>query len=356
MLEKQIQIPSLFGIKKSNRNFLEEESWGKNVFNSSFPTSLCCFFEDKQLKHNYLSIDKNGDYIIDECSVEHLFGISSKNDDIFFAFESVYTPFQTHVIGNLPRTDLVIQNSKDGKCMRGLEVKLTALPDNSTCNLEDSKFSSEIVVRPDSIVYLACYLIDALEDNLSKYLTVTSSDIVDWTEPSEVLKKTNEILTSLESISKEMYSKQLPFLLQPIWKTEGKSPRLTDNCLDVFVWSDAGFLWFITQIATSKVPPKTITRPLRTAVWLYKMLLDFSDNKIFDHKKIIDSLSFNTKNDKAFSANGKVTYSFLKCKNLEKPRIKKEHVKDIILGGGQNLLSPERRFDAIIYNSPELFE
>ena len=27
----------------------------------------------------------------------------------------------------------------------------------------------------------------------------------------------------------------------------------------------------------------------------------------------------------------------------------------IILGGGQNLLSPERRFDAIIFNSPELF-
>lgn len=30
-------------------------------------------------------------------------------------------------------------------------------------------------------------------------------------------------------------------------------------------------------------------------------------------------------------------------------------LKKIILGGGQNLLSPERRFDAIIYNSPDLF-
>jgi len=26
------------------------------------------------------------------------------------------------------------------------------------------------------------------------------------------------------------------------------------------------------------------------------------------------------------------------------------------LGGGQNLLSPERRFDAIIYSTPSLFE
>jgi hypothetical protein len=42
--------------------------------------------------------------------------------------------------------------------------------------------------------------------------------------------------------------------------------------------------------------------------------------------------------------------------NLTKPRIKKSDVRDIILGGGQNLLSPERRFDAIIVNSPELFD
>jgi hypothetical protein len=43
------------------------------------------------------------------------------------------------------------------------------------------------------------------------------------------------------------------------------------------------------------------------------------------------------------------------CAELTKPRIKKKEIRKIILGGGQNLLSPERRFDAIIYNSPELF-
>lgn len=46
----------------------------------------------------------------------------------------------------------------------------------------------------------------------------------------------------------------------------------------------------------------------------------------------------------------------MRCDNLTKPRITKDEIKEIILGGGQNLLSPERRFDAIIYNSPELFK
>jgi hypothetical protein len=41
---------------------------------------------------------------------------------------------------------------------------------------------------------------------------------------------------------------------------------------------------------------------------------------------------------------------------LTTPRIKSDEIKNIILGGGQNLLSPERRFDAIIFNTPKLFD
>jgi len=45
----------------------------------------------------------------------------------------------------------------------------------------------------------------------------------------------------------------------------------------------------------------------------------------------------------------------MSCSELTKPRIETREIKKIILGGGQNFLSPERRFDAIIYNSPKLF-
>ena len=85
------------------------------------------------------------------------------------------------------------------------------------------------------------------------------------------------------------------------------------------------------------------------------MLLDFSKNGKINHAKIIDELSFNTKNDKAFAISGKASQPFMACAELTKPRITKDEIKDIILGGGHLLLSPERRFDAIIYNSPNLF-
>ena len=47
---------------------------------------------------------------------------------------------------------------------------------------------------------------------------------------------------------------------------------------------------------------------------------------------------------------------FLKGAELVNPRISKYEIKNIILGGGQDLLSPERRFDAVLVNSPDIFE
>jgi hypothetical protein len=85
------------------------------------------------------------------------------------------------------------------------------------------------------------------------------------------------------------------------------------------------------------------------------MLDDFSKQERINHRKIIDQLSYNTKNDKAFALSGKITNQYMRSEILHRPRINKSEIREIILGGGQNLLSPERRFDAIIYNSPDLF-
>jgi hypothetical protein len=86
------------------------------------------------------------------------------------------------------------------------------------------------------------------------------------------------------------------------------------------------------------------------------MLYDFSKSGQFYPKQIIDDYSYNTLNDKAFAVSGIVTHSFMQSPELTTPRIKSNEIKNIILGGGQNLLSPERRFDAIIFNTPKLFD
>jgi type II restriction enzyme len=346
--------PRLFGLENSNRDFKNKDSWGKNQFNSSFPVALCCYLYSNTINANYLKVENNS-FICSEIEITKAFGIEPNSEDAYYAFESTHAPFQQYVVGTLPRTDLVVQRKSTGQCLAGIEVKLTALPDNTTCELSENEYGSEIVIRPDTIVYLACSIIKGLGDNLSGVLD-NKIVIREWTEAEQVLPHIARIVESIRKISIALEFCQSPFLLQPVWKTHGKSPQLSDQCLDVFFWSDAGFTNFITEIASSDTEANRITRQTRTVIWLYKMLVDTIINRKFNPHQIIDSLSYNTKNDKAFSSTGRTTNKFMKCNRLKRPIVRKDEIKKIILGGGQNLLSPERRFDAIVYNSPELFE
>lgn len=346
-------VPGLFGLNKTNRDFSQNETWGKNQFNSSFPAALCCYLHSKNIDANYLCI-KNGEFKADLIGIEKAFGANPLDSQTYFAFEAQHSPYQKYVIGNLPRTDLVIQKEGSGECLVGLEVKLTALPDNTTCGLSDNLFGCEIVVRPDSIVYLACSIAASLGSELGDLLP--EIDISDWTEPRQALEKIDVIVSSIENIAIALEKNQSAFLIQPVWKTLGKSPELSENCLDIFIWSDAGFSHFLSQIANRSSDSKSITRQTRTAIWLFKMLLDVKHKGKFNHHNIIDSLSYNTKNDKAFATAGNITNRYMRTERLSKPIITKSEIKNIILGGGQNMLSPERRFDAILFNSPGLFE
>ncbi|MBR8828463.1 MAG: HindVP family restriction endonuclease [Gomphosphaeria aponina SAG 52.96 = DSM 107014] len=86
------------------------------------------------------------------------------------------------------------------------------------------------------------------------------------------------------------------------------------------------------------------------------MLYDFAITGKIDYTNVINKISFNKKNDKAFALSGTKTYPYMKSEQLTHPRIKKDEIKNIILGGGEKFLSPERRFDAIILNTPNLFD
>lgn len=288
----------------------------------------------------------------DYISVEQIFGMPPDDPDIYFSFENQFTPFQPYIEGSLPRTDLVIQNRKTGVCLSAFEVKLTALPDHTTCEKEAHLYGSEMVVRPDTIAYLACSLASSSQDNL-KFLP--QLQIKNWTDPKQVLPNIATLLNALKQFIKAAEKFQNPFLIQPVWKTNGKSSELSEQCLDVFVWSNTGFAQFMTEIANSDVNALQINRPTRAAIWLYKMLDEIKNKDTFNHQDIIDALSFNTKNDKAFASSGQITNPYMRCDELTKPRISKKEIKNIILGGGEKLLSPERRFDAIIVNSPSLF-
>ncbi|MDR1477712.1 MAG: HindVP family restriction endonuclease [Planctomycetaceae bacterium] len=352
-------MPSLFGIKYTNKNFSQKEAWGKNQFNSTFPVALAAYIESEQLQCVYLTLGEQNQIIHSNISTSELFGLPYNSDELYYNFEGIFTPYEQLIKGNLPRIDLITQSRNTGYCLKGIEIKLTALPDQSTFDLPENQFGTEIVVRRDTIVYLACSIALLYKNNpndLERLFDNQCNSITDWADAKNVLPFVRKIIDTLDEITLVNITKQESLILQPIWKTVGKSPRLAHHCLDVFVWSNFALIELFIRHERSQSSFTSISRPLRTMIWLYKMLFDFSKTGQFDHQNISDELSYNTKNDKAFAISGVRTLPFMQCSELIKPRIKNSAIKHIILDGGQNYLSPERRFDAIIFNSPDLFD
>lgn len=351
-------LPSLFGINRSNRDFSLKANWGKNQFNNAFPIALVSFMGHCQLEPVYLTLNSALGIQHTKIAVDNLFGIDCTSNNLYFAFERDYAPYQTMILDKLPRIDLVTMNHATGNCLQGLEIKLTALPDNATCELDEQNYGSELVIRPDTIVYLALSIAKSYtREEFRDSVGILANKVKDWVDEREMIAKLPELVVALDAFLLHHIDRQTPLVLQPIWKTKGKFPELADHCLDVFVWSNLGFTRLFIDATKKKLQNASmIDRQMRTTLWLVKMLVDFTRSGKINHSWIIDNMTYNTKNDKAFAVNGQVTNPYMSSPELEQPRLQRHHLKEIVLNGGHKLLSPERRFDAILFYNPELFE
>ena len=350
--------PGLFGQKYSSRDYRYEDSWGKNQFNSSFPASLVAYMGSKGIDPVFICTNKNNDIVHKYISSSKLLGIDPLGDEAYYDYEASYYPYeQYYTASKKEKIDLVMINRMTQSPVSGLEVKLTTLPDNTTKDLPDADYGSEIVVRSPTILFVACSICACYDSPTGKSmlhdkLNTIGQEIKDWSEIRQVAPHYNEIKEAVLAVSGDLANKQVPLIVQPIWKTNRKLTDLEDNCLDVFIWSNLSIIQMALREASSD---DDISRNQRTIIWLYKMLWDFTQFGKFNYTDIVNGLSYNYKTDKAFSISGKLTNPFLRCKELEKPRISKFEIKNIILGDGQKLLRPERRFDAYLVSHPELF-
>lgn len=349
--------PGLFGQKHSSRDYTKAECWGKNQFNSSFPASLVAYMYSKGIAPIYIKTTKDNKITHSTIASTDLFGIDPLSDNAYYNFEAGFPPYEKFYQGEREHIDLVMMDNETSKVLSGLEVKLTALPDNTTKSMPELDWGTEIVMRPPTICFLACSICENYSTTKGKErlrsMLRKVPQINHWEEIDEVLPHYSKILEAVLAISSDMYNKQKPLIIQPVWKTEGNKMRLKENCLDVFVWSNLAIIQMCCTEDTADL--RRINRFHRTTIWIYKMLLDYVTYDTFDYKRIIRLQSYNLANDKAFAMPGAKSRVFLKSEIVVKPRISKYEIKNIILGGGQDLLSPERRFDAVLVNSPDIF-
>lgn len=344
----------LYGINKSNRK--GSDLWGKNQFNSAFPASLACYMRSKNIKAVYLKLNNNLEVEAQEISIDELFNTTKPNAEITFDFESKYEPYQNYAFDDIKGIDLVL---KDGSnFLRALEIKLTVIPDQTTFKEDESNWGTELVIRPATTSYCALGIIDSCAKKLKSIRDLfepLGSKIQHWDNKVEIHSNQNDIIETLNSFQSDFLKYQKPFLLQPIWKTKGKSPILADNAFDIFVWSD--FALCRTFLDRSINTKNQVNRYMRSSSRMSRIIYELSRSGKTNIENIYAQMTFGLQSDKEFALSGKITRKYMPSPRRVKPILRPNVLKDIILDGGQKMLSPERRFDQTIYYSTEqLFE
>ena len=157
-----------------------------------------------------------------------------------------------------------------------------------------------------------------------------------------------ETVSVLRLATTSCHSFQRPFLIQPIWKTEGKSPYLADRCFDVFVWSDLA-LWKLFVDSAARPSRQRITRTQRECARTVRSLYDLTTRNRVNYEEVYRGMGLGNQTDKACAFSGKATRHYMNHERLNRPVLGRSILSSIILGGGEALLSPERRFDATVY-------
>lgn len=341
----------LYGIHHSNRT--EEEHWGKNCFNSSFPTALACYMMDHNVSAVYIKLDVvDGEIkvVADEIPIRQVFNCGDKSpSDLFFSFESVYAPYQEYSFDAIDGIDLVVKDTT-GTFLSPLEVKLTVLPTDQTSRSAEDRWGCELVIRAATTSYCALGMFDAVKDHsraIREVFEEACSSIQMWDNDFEMTHKMPRICESIDTFQKAYYQNQRPLLLQTIWKTQGKSPLLADQAFDIVVWSDYAFSRLFVD-SSGEIAP-TMSRPMRASARLARCIWELSKSGKIRVVDIYRQMAFGNQTDKEFAIGGSKWRQYVNTPRTLRPALSRDVVNEIIQEGYIERLSPERRFDQTLY-------
>lgn len=341
----------LFGIKHSNRS--DDDHWGKNCFNSSFPTATASYMLTNKIPAVYIRLDYVDNklcVVADELPIQKAFNCNTTDPtDLFFSFESIYKPYQEYSFDTIDGIDLVIKDLK-GNYLAPLEVKLTVLPTDSTSKQPEENWGCELVIRTATTSYCALGMFDSLRSeakHIREILESSCSSIQMWDNDFEMTHKMPQICESINRFQKEYYNFQKPLLMQTIWKTQGKSPLLADQAFDIVIWSDYAFSRLFVD--GSDEVANTMKRPMRATARLARCLWELSKSGKIRVVDIYRQMAFGTQTDKEFAIGGSKWRQYVKSPRIVRPILASDVVNSIIEPGNIDRLSPERRFDQTLY-------
>jgi hypothetical protein len=341
----------LYGIRHSNRK--PHEHWGKNCFNSSFPTALACYMLDRKIPAIYNElVNVGGELVVlsSEVNISDVFGLGGRSlDDLEFRFEHAYAPYQAYSFDAIDGIDLVVCDVA-GNCLAPLEVKLTVMPDFRTSVFPEEQWGCELVVRSPTTSYCALGMFDAIKNeaqSVRNILEDACSNIQSWDNDYEMAHKTHLLAACVNSFEEEYLDKQKPLLMQAIWKTKGQSPVLADDAFDIVIWSDYAFSRLF--INSSYTKSEKMCRRMRATARLARCLWELSKSGKTRIKDIYRQMAFGSQTDKEFSVSGPLWRTYMSSDRIPELKLGKSIIPEVIDARHLDMLMPERRFDQTLY-------
>jgi len=344
-------VSGLYGIEKSNR--ADDAHWGKNCFNSSFPTSLAYYMFDHDIPaiYNKLEIVKGELRVVSsEIDIQDVWGCGKPPvNTLDFYFEHPYEPYQEFSFDDIDGIDLAVRDIA-GRYLSPLEVKLTVLPTVNTSHLPEKDWGCELVIRSATTSYCALGMFDAVREQAKSVRDIfekSCSTIQSWDNDFEMTHKTPDLSSCIDVFQCENLTKQKPLVMQTIWKTQGQSPFLADQAFDIVIWSDYAFSRLFVDSA--KVSEKTMSRPMRASARLARCLWELSKSGKIRLNGIYRQMAFGNQTDKEFAIQGAKWRSYISTDRIVTPRLHKDVLSEIIQPGYIEKLMPERRFDQTLF-------
>ena len=356
------QEPALYGLTDSNTNRSGEKLWGKNQFNSAFPLALCLKMRDDGVQPIYVTLGSGNEFLCSGEELDMASVVGREEVSPFYEFEASFPPYEQYVKGSIKKIDLVVKAGSDSMPIRPLEVKLTVVPDSTTVGRQSSDWAPELVVRPVSSAYAMLSVAhrlfhdsdQELRQRVEAALQPINSSISAsaWDNVTEIASLRTRLAEDFSNALDLLRAIQEPYLVQPIWRTQGASFKFQEHCFDVFIWSDVSILAVplnrVLEEAAKGNHNQVVSRALREVARHVRALYDLCTRGYFRYHDCYGGMALGHQTSKSFSIPGYQSRKHLDHPRLQRPHYSKNILKELILHGGENMLKPERRLDMAV--------
>lgn len=341
-------VSDFYGIR--NCNLGRKEMFSREMFPRSLSVALANYMDDRSIPLNLVHSDMGRNCVVSGIRTHEMYGCSPLEMSVMrFDFDSTYDPWTELAIG-VPESELVLRDDF-GRPRCCLDLKTSVIPDASTRDLPLELHGPEISLDTSELQGIALSMASSLLDDRERALEILMKGIpddVDWSDWDDAVHHVDDVVCNLDILETQMVGCQRPRMLQAVWRTESDGPFMTDDAMDVFVWTDHALTRLFLD-GGRRYSDNRPTRPLRSAVRLFLIIISILEGEKPRLASIADDTDYGLGGRKELMVNGKATNRLMRCNRLVHPAVSALDSTFLISTGAERMFMPERSLEMSMY-------